>query len=233
MRTKEQRRRFRVRLYAHSMSPSTIAALGRARAAAGFYVFSWGACIVFAIAAAVSVPVFTSLLDVDERRVAIGLLGVFAGIVLLLPLLGDAALALTLPLLARTTGRTGVRPVVVALLVVLALTVPLLATAAAVSIVKRAFDGVERAPPFPSTNMTLAQPIAAWFAGSVVCIVVVVVFAPEPPVVVALVSGLGMVFFAGLRIRLGLALRAAFSELLSRPAVDDMHASRTEPVAGG
>ena len=221
------------------MSPSTLLALKWARAAATFYTLAWGACLVFTIAVALALATFSSVLDVNQRGVAAAILGVFAVVGLLLPLLADAALAVALPVLARSTGKVGVHPVVIGLFVVFALTLPLLATAFAVAFLERAFHGVERAPPFPSTRLTLWYPIGAVGAFSMVAIAGIVVVNALPvvagiaPVVGALLYALGILVFGGLRIWLGLTLRAAFTELLSRPAVDDMHASHLEPVAGG
>lgn len=212
------------------MSPTLLAACRRCRTGSAFYAFGWSAYVVVLIAAALAALTFPELLRGTDKDDAIGLLVVVVFVGCPLPLIADAVLTV---LLTSLPGAAGKPPMHVALRVFLfcaALVLPLLSTAASVSVARSAVSGVERAPSLPSSSWTLGLPIGVF---AIVCCVGGGLMAVMPPGVGGLAMAAAYPAFGVVRVMLGLKLRAAFDELLSRPAVDDAHAHATEPVAGG
>ena len=210
------------------MSPVVLQAIQRARVAATMYAVAWGAFLVSWLALVVASPAFAPLLDQTGRDDAVITVGVLALVAFPLPAIADAIQCVALVSLARKCGRKTFHPIV---FVMISLVLPLVAAAAAVSEARNGVRSIDRVPLLPSFKLTVLIPVLLAIGSALVTPFIVAVSDPEigPLVWVALLY----LSYGMARIVLGLQLRSAFSEILSRPAVDEMHASRTEPVAGG
>lgn len=213
------------------MSPDLVAAVSRARAAAGFYVVCWGAFAAVVVAMMIGAAVFPAVLTEQGRRDAGDAVAVVCLLGIALPFVGDAVLTLCLTALPRAAGGAPMHPASRALLVVVALCLPLIATAASTSIAARALPPDARAEALPASRWTLWYPLAIFFAFG--CTAPLVGLVVAHPAATGLAMLLAYPAVAVVRVVLGLQLRSQFEDRLQRRAVDDDHARGVAPVAGG